>query len=167
MRLKREAMQVSRSNHARAGAGLSVGFVLAPVLVLVLLLGGCSAEISKPDAPRPQAYGCLDDSPQCIQSRQAALQQLQADKSRTWVRQPATMNSYATGVRLFAFKTEKQRLSCDELAIGRREADAAPGVLRSGEAQSIQPFVRNRSLMLAGEVSKELTREAQRRSCRA
>lgn len=135
------------------------------VLAAVLVLGACSAEISKPE-PMSQSVGCIDDSPGCISQRQAALKQLQLDAARGWVRQPASMNSYATGVRLFAFKTEKQRLTCDELAIGRREADAAPGVLRSPQAQTIQPQIRNRSLMLAGEVSRELSREAQRRSCR-
>ena len=151
-------MQACSPDFTRFRAGFALAFTLA--------LAGCSAEIAKPDDVPSQYFGCLDDSPACIQQRQAALSQLQADKNRGWVRQPASMNSYATGVRMFAFKTEKQRLTCDELAVGRREADAAPNVLRSQQAQTIQPQVRNRSLMLAGEVSKELSREAQRRSCR-
>lgn len=134
-------------------------------VAVATFLTGCSAELSKPETGATAHYGCLDDSPACISQRQANLKQLQGDPARTWVRQPASINSYATGVRLFAFKTEKQRLSCDELAVGRREADAAPGVLRGAQAQDIQPLIRNRSLMFAGEVSKELTREAQRR-CR-
>jgi hypothetical protein len=129
-------------------------------------LAACSAEISKPEPQASQNFGCVDDSPGCISQRQGALRQLQTDQGRTWVRQPASINSYATGVRLFAFKTEKQRLSCDELAIGRREAAAAPGVLRSPQAMTIQPQIRNRSLMLADEVSKELGRESQRKACR-
>ena len=135
------------------------------VVALALLLAGCSADISKPETGSTASYGCLDDSPACIAQRQASLKQMQGDPSRTWVRQPANINSYATGVRLFAFKTEKQRLTCDELAIGKREAEAAPGVLRGAQAQAIQPLIRNRSLMFAGEVGQELTREAQRR-CR-
>ena len=133
---------------------------------LAALFAGCSAELSKPETSATAHYGCIDDSPACVAQRQANLKQMQGDPARAWVRQPASINSYATGVRLFAFKTEKQRLSCDELAVGRREADAAPGVLRGSQAQEIQPLIRNRSLMFAGEVSKELTREAQRR-CRA
>lgn len=158
MRLKREAMQATLSIFARVRAGL----VLAAAATG---LAGCSAEISKPET-QVQNFGCVDDSPGCITQRQTALRQLQTDQGRTWVRQPASINSYATGVRLFAFKTEKQRLTCDELAVGRREAAAAPGVLRSPQAMAIQPQIRNRSLMLADEVSKELGRESQRKACR-
>lgn len=135
-------------------------------VLLPLALAGCSAELPKPEASATQHFGCVDDSPACVGQRQAALKHLQMDAGRGWVRQPASINSYATGVRLFAFKTEKQRLTCDELAIGRREAAAAPGVLRSPQALEIQPHIRNRGLMLADEVSRELNREAQRRACR-
>lgn len=131
-----------------------------------LALGACSADISTQETSTLQSFGCVDDSPGCIAQRQAALRQLQADRSRAWVRQPASVNSYATGVRLFAFKTEKTRMTCDELAAGRREADLAPGVLRGPQAQGLQPGIVSRGVMFAGEVSKELTREAQRR-CRA
>jgi hypothetical protein len=132
--------------------------------VLCAMIGGCSTAAVDPEPPRA-SFGCVDDSKQCIDQRQASLRALQGDKSRGWVRQPASVNSYATGVRLFAFKTEKARLSCDELGVGRREADAAPGVLRGPQAQGLQPAIVSRGLMFAGEVSKELGREAQRR-CR-
>jgi hypothetical protein len=141
----------------------------APLLAAVglsLALAGCSASVVDNETQAAPSYGCLDDSKQCIDQRQAQLRQLQADRNRTWVRQPASIGSYATGVRLFAFKTEKQRLSCEELNVGRREADQAPNALRSPQAASIQPGIRARSLMLADEVGKELGREAQRR-CRA
>jgi hypothetical protein len=134
--------------------------------VVAVIVAACSASIQD-QAPAPTAdFGCVDDSKQCIEQRQAALRQLQADRSRAWVRQPASVNSYATGVRLFAFKTEKTRLTCDEIGVGRREADGAPGVLRGPQAQGLQPAIVSRGIMFAGEVSKELTREAQRR-CRA
>jgi hypothetical protein len=165
MRLKREAMQAHLPNYAHLVC--STRAHLGLVLLSGVLLSGCSAEISKPDTQASQNFGCVDDSPGCISQRQGALRQLQTDAGRGWVRQPASINSYATGVRLFAFKTEKQRMTCDELAIGRREAAAAPNVLRSPQAMAIQPQIRNRSLMLADEVSKELGRESQRKQCRA
>ena len=108
-------------------------------------------------------HGCVDDSKACIDQRQATLRTLQSDKSRGWVRQPASVNSYATGVRLFAFKTEKARLTCDELAIGRREADGAPGILRSPQAHGLNPAVASRGMMFATDVSRDLNREQQRR----
>ena len=116
--------------------------------------------------PQAGSHGCVDDSKACIDQRQASLKALQADKSRGWVKQPATVNSYATGVRLFAFKTEKARLNCDELGAGRREADSAPSVLRSPQATGLNPATVSRGLMFAAEVGKELDREQQRR-CRA
>jgi hypothetical protein len=145
--------------------------VMRPLAVCAVVLAGyavaaCSASVVETAAPSAQNYGCIDDSKQCIDQRQATLRTLQADRTRAWVRQPASVGSYATGVRLFAFKTEKQRLSCDELAVGRREADLAPGVLRGPQAQGMQPGIVARGLMFAGDVSKELSREAQRR-CRA
>ena len=139
---------------------------LALTVLAATSLNGCSTSvINEGETASAASYGCIDDSKACIDQRQAQLRALQADRARGWVRQPASIGSYASGVRLFAFKTEKQRLSCEELALGRREADQAPGALRSPQAASIQPGIRNRSLMLADEVGKELTREAQRR-CR-
>ncbi len=135
------------------------------LVAVAAMVTACSGTVIESETPVAN-HGCIDDSKQCIDQRQAALKGLLADKSRKWVREPATTGSYATGVRLFAFKTEKQRLNCDELAAGRREADAAPGALRGPSGQGLPPAVISRGVMFAGEVSKELTREAQRR-CRA
>ncbi len=138
---------------------------VAGLAAVAALLTGCSGTIVENEAPAAD-YGCIDDSKQCIDQRQAVLRQLVADKSRKWIKEPATTGSYATGVRMFAFKTEKQRLTCDELAAGRREADAAPGALRGPSAKNLPPAIVSRGVMFAGEVSKELAKEAQRR-CRA
>jgi hypothetical protein len=138
----------------------------AAALAVMALLAGCSTQLADVEKPAAPNYGCIDDSAGCIAQRQATLRQLQADRTRAWVRQPATAASYATGVRLFAFKTEKSRLSCDELSVGRREADQGPGVLRGPSGQGLPPAIISRSVMFSGEVGKELTKEAQRR-CRA
>lgn len=139
--------------------------VLAGLSLVVLPLAGCSGTIVDSEAPSAN-LGCIDDSRECIGQRQSALQAMLADKSRKWVREPATMGSYATGVRLWAFRSEKARLTCDELGVGRREADNAPGALRGPSSQGIPAGVRARGVIFAEEVAKELTREAQRR-CRA
>ena len=139
------------------------------LLTLLSVAGGlaaCSGAVVKgtADAGLPAAsHGCVDDSKHCIDQRQASLRALQGDRSRGWIRQQPSVNSYATGVRLFAFKTEKARLTCDELGIGRREADNAPGVLRAPPAASLGPATISRGLMFATEVSRELGREQQRR----
>jgi hypothetical protein len=137
----------------------------ALALSAALVLAGCSGAVIDGGAESPAviSHGCVDDSKGCIDQRQAALRVLQNDKSRAWVKQPASAGSYATGVRLFAFKTEKARLSCEELSAGRREADGAPGLLRSSQARGLTPAQVSRGLMFATEVSKELERERQRR----
>ena len=133
---------------------------------LCLSLAACSG--SQPDTtPEPRAgLGCVDDSKHCIDQRQTVLRSMVGDKDRKWVREPASPQAYASGVRLFAFKTRKKDLTCDELAAGRREADAGPGILRGSGGSGLSPAQVSRGVMLAGEVSKELSSEMKRR-CRA
>lgn len=131
----------------------------------VALVAGCSSnEIVAP--PPPAGLACVDDSKHCVDQRMGALKGMMADRSRSWVREPATPASYASGVRLFAFKGRKKELTCEELAIGKREADAGPGILRGPGGQGLSPGQISRGAMLSGEVAKELGVEMRRR-CRA
>jgi hypothetical protein len=132
---------------------------------LMATLAGCSSN-DPPEFSTTTALGCVDDSRQCIDQRQAALRSLMADRERRWVREPASPSAYASGVRLFAYKSKKREMSCEELAVGRREADAGPGVLRGPGGASLTPAQVSRGAMLSAEVSKELAVEMQRR-CRA
>ena len=50
---------------------------------------------------------CVDDSTECVDQRQATLKSMLADKDRTWVKEPATPQAHASGVRLFAFRSTK------------------------------------------------------------
>lgn len=131
-----------------------------------LTLGACA--ISQPDVVAEPRSGmsCVDDSKQCIDQRQSALRTIMADKDRRWVKEPAGPEAYASGVRLFAYKGRKKDMTCDELAHGRREADAAPEVLRGPRAAGLSPAQVSRGTMLAAEVSRELGIEMKRR-CRA
>lgn len=110
--------------------------------------------------------GCVDDSSHCIEQRRTALHAIMNDKDRRWMREPPTPAAYASGVRLFAYKSRKTELSCDELAIGRREAESAPAVLRGPGSANLTPAQVSRGLMLGAEVSRELAAEMKRR-CRA
>lgn len=145
------------------GRGKAV--VFWTVSVVAVLAGACAAPVVETTA-QTVTLGCVDDSKACIDERRRALDALLADKQRGWIRQPATASAYATGVRLFAYKTEKQRLNCDELAFGRREANAAASVLRSQQGQGLTPAQISRGIMFAEAVGGELSREAQKR-CRA
>jgi hypothetical protein len=110
---------------------------------------------------------CIDDSPDCVGQRQATLKSMIADEDRKWVREPTTPQAHASGVRLFAFRSRKKDLSCEELAIGRREADSVPKTLKGPEGKSMSPAQVSRANMFAAEVSRELTAEMRSRRCKA
>lgn len=102
---------------------------------------------------------CVDDSAHCVGQRQSTLGHFVAAKDRAWVREPPTPAAYASGVRLFAFKVKKSELTCEELAIGRREADGAGHALRAGLGSGLTPAQISRGKMFASEVARELSRE--------
>ena len=133
-------------------------------LALALGLSACAGN-NTPQIVHGKGMSCLDDSPNCIAERKTALRHIVTRSDRHWVREPATVHSYASCVRLFAFKTKKKELSCDELKIGRHEADGAARVLRGPEGRSLSPAQISRGVMLGEEVSRELSREQARR-CR-
>jgi hypothetical protein len=112
---------------------------------------------------------CIDDSAHCVGQRQAALKAMVADRERRWVKEPPTAHAHASGVRLFAFRSTKAELSCAELLHGRREAEAAPRVLKAalGGQQGLSPAQVSRAALFAAEVQRELAAEMSRRRCRA
>jgi hypothetical protein len=107
---------------------------------------------------------CVDDSKECVDQRQVTLNSFLADQDRKWVKEPASAQAHASGVRLFAFRTRKKELSCEELAAGRREADSVPKTLKG--AKDLSPAQISRTNMLAAEVSKELAAEMRSRRCK-
>ena len=135
---------------------------------LILALAGCGGiTAGAPEEGAKAGLGCVYDSRHCSDQRAAALKALVSDPSRKWVREPAGPEAYASGVRLYAFKQKKKDLTCDELAIGRREAEAAPSVLRGPVAtQSLTPAQISRGVMFSADVARELGTEHKRR-CKA
>jgi hypothetical protein len=127
-------------------------------------LTGCASADGPPELSKA-GYSCVDDSLECINRRQGLLRQLTADPSRAWMKEQPTPEAYASGVRLFAMKTKKKELTCDELARGRQEADGAPSSLRS--TSKLTPAQVSRGVIFASEVSRELTNEMGRRCKRA
>ncbi|MGZ8410997.1 MAG: hypothetical protein ACXWVS_13945 [Hyphomicrobium sp.] len=85
-----------------------------------------------------------------------------ADPSKSWISQRPDAAAYASGVRLFAYKSKKKDLSCAELQAGKREADAGPAVLRT-PGNGLSHSQVSRGVILAHEVSRELSRELSRR----
>jgi hypothetical protein len=150
--------QPSNSARARRSAAL--------VVAAACLLGACATSDPPIELAKP-GYACVDDSIECINRRQGLLRQLQADQSRSWMKEQPTPEAYASGVRLFAMKTKKKDLSCAELALGRQEADRGPATLRGPGGAKLTPAQVSRGVMFAGEVSRELANEMGRRCKRA
>jgi hypothetical protein len=136
---------------------------LGTTLAGALVLGGCAVSKEPVAVDVRPGLACVDDSATCIARRKAALGALLADEKRTWVREPATAAAHASGVRIFAFRTLKRKLTCEELGVGEREAGAAPAALRGGGGRDLTPAQVSRGVMLAGEVGRELGKESRRR----
>lgn len=130
-------------------------------ILLPAMLAACAGPDVTITGPQ-SGMNCIDDSPACVAERQAALKALKASPNLAWVKEPATARAYASGVRLFALKSKKKELSCDELQHARREADGAAPALRQTSG-GLTPAQVSRSVMLAAEISRELATEYNRR----
>jgi len=154
--------------HAEWGAGMAFRGAIAPMTVfgglvaLGLCLVGCAGTPSPSIEPTARR-GCIDDSPSCVKARQAELHVMLSDKDKRWIHRPATADSYAGGVRLFAYKKRKRELSCAELAVAHKEAEAGPAVLRGPSGKHLTPAQVSRGAMLSQEVARELRKEMNRR----
>jgi hypothetical protein len=142
--------------------GTRKGAFAAALVSLGLVASACSGM----DDQRA-GLSCIDDSPDCVGQRQATLKSMIADEDKKWVKEPTNPQAHASGVRLFAFRSRKKELSCEELAIGRREADSVPKSLKGPEGKSLSPAQVSRANMFAAEVSRELAAEMRSRRCKA
>jgi hypothetical protein len=138
--------------------------VLAAISLVIAWTAGCTS--GSDVAPIPVGMACVDDSKRCMDERSAALRLIMADKDKRWLKEPAGPAAHASGVRLFAMKQKKREMTCEELALAKREADRAPAELRGPGAAGLAPGQVARGVILAGEVGKELSAEMRRR-CRA
>ena len=149
-------LEQARRRPSHVGAMRLAGFSL------LALLSGCAGGDQPEISSSHSGLACVDDSFECIGRRKATLQAMVADPARKWVKEPPTAHGYASGVRLFAFKSKKKDLSCDELAHGRKEADGAPVALRAN-GTGLTPAQVSRGAMLAHDVGRELGNEYNRR----
>ena len=108
---------------------------------------------------------CIDDSASCLAKRRQALDAIIADQTNEWIDKPATANSDASGVRLFAFRLKKKDLTCRQLRLGYKEAKSARSRLKTAESPQLTPALVSRGAMFADEVALELNREIKMRDC--
>jgi hypothetical protein len=93
---------------------------LATLIGAAGLFSGCAGSPTAEGVNTTASLTCVDDTAHCIGQRKAALTSMTSDPSRKWVKEPAGALAHASGVRLFAFKTKKKDLSCDELSAGKK-----------------------------------------------
>jgi hypothetical protein len=132
-----------------------------------------TALVERPRAPEPPRQPTREPPlPQGSQldcgSDAACLSQLRAlidDPERRWIGTPLPPADYARGVRLFAYRVLRARLSCSELVIALSDIEAARKPL-SGPVAGITPAQAARARMLSDEVEGELKAERATR-CRA
>jgi hypothetical protein len=153
-----------RLGKSRPAAAWRARPAAAACAALAVLLTACGNE--GPPELGHKGLQCVDDSPACISQRSNALNEMVTDRSRQWVREPVPPVAYASGVRLFAYKQRKRELTCEELSIGRKEAEAGPAILRGPDGKHLSTAQVARGVMLSQEVGRELGNEMKRR-CRA
>ena len=130
--------------------------MLTPVMISACSNGGINSDTRS-------GLVCVDDSKTCIERRQQTLKHLISDPDRSWIRQRASPKAYASGVRMFALKSKKPDLTCEELKLGRQEAARAPIVMKAGKSAGLTPAQISRTKMLAQETARDLGREIKRR----
>ncbi len=142
----------------RAGKG-NRGLMALALAAALGLAGGCS---SGPGLGEP----CLDDSKACIDSRVATVNGMVTDPGKAWINQAPTRATYASGVRLFAWRSSKDRLTCEELAAGLREMAAAKASLSQGPIPGTTAERNNQVKAMTDDATAELAKTAKAKKCR-
>ncbi len=146
--------------YCRVLAGLSL-FCLSGAIL------GCThnARLSQTDS-LSAGLNCVNDSAYCLSKRRQALDVIVADPTNKWIEKPATANADASGIRLFAFKMKKKKLTCGQLRLGYAEASGARSRLKAAKNQKLTPALVSRGAMFGDEVARELKREMRTRRCK-
>jgi hypothetical protein len=114
----------------------------------------------------PSNGACLDDSQACIESRTASYNAMVADPSKAWINEQPTREVYASGVRQFAWRSSRDRLSCEELAAGLRDMAAAKASLSQGHLPGSSAERNNQVKALTDDVAAELSGAAKKKRCK-
>ncbi|MEZ5774561.1 MAG: hypothetical protein R3D33_07630 [Hyphomicrobiaceae bacterium] len=132
---------------------------LASLGLAAFLLGAC--------AGGPTAGGpCLDDSQACVASRVAMVDAAWSPIPPCLGRQPVSRETYQSGVRLFAWRSTMDRMSCDELGSGIREMALAKQSLSQGPLPGVSAERNNQVKALTDDTRTEIERTAKSKRCR-
>jgi hypothetical protein len=122
-----------------------------------------------PAAPRPEprAQAPAPDPNRChdVPSCETLLRKMTEGADRSWIARSETPEGLLTGVRMFAYRTLRPKLTCAELATALEQLRGVPAALRPPPRGS-SPEDIARTTRLAAEVADELRAENEAR-CRA
>jgi hypothetical protein len=116
-------------------------------------------------AKEPPARASTDlDEAGCtnVEACASVLKAMVADPERAWMQRPAPPAVLANGVRLFAYRALRPRLTCGELAAASAEVETGANALKGG-VPGLQPDKADRARSLSVEVGHELQAETARR----
>ena len=133
-----------------------------PLAVLLLLCGCAGSEnVTFPFFPvganTPAAPPGADSCP-TPQDCALELKRLVGDPRRDWIGQPQSVDAYAKGTRLFAYRILRKKLTCDELHRALEDTKTASALLQEARDE--------RGRRLAADVLQELDADRSKR-CRA
>ena len=111
-------------------------------------------------APAPKSEGCGAPA-QC----KSALKRMVDDPNRGWVGEQQSAAAYSDGMRLFAYRALRKKLSCPELALALTEVRTASKLL-AADVPGVSPEQLSRTRVLSTQVEAELSKERGGR-CRA
>lgn len=126
-------------------------------------LGACTGVGPSSSGGEP----CLDDSSACVQQRTAMVDAMVADPQRSWIGQPVSRATVASGVRLFAYQNVMDSLACPQLAAGIQELQAAQQSLAQGRVGGQGAERHNQVKALTDDVHARLAQLAKKRGCKA
>lgn len=109
---------------------------------------------------------CLDDSEACIKQRTAMVEAMVADPQRSWIGQPVSRATVASGIRMFAYQNVMDGLACPQLGAGMQELLAAKQSLTQGRVGGQSAERHNQVKALTDDVHAQMTQLAKKRSCK-
>jgi hypothetical protein len=121
-----------------------------------------------PREPQPRAQATVRQSPdRChdVPSCETLLRTMTENGDRSWISRPETPEGLLTGVRMFALRTLRPKLTCAEIGVALEQLRGVPAALRPPPAGSTPEDIA-RTTRLAAEVHDELRAENDNR-CRA
>jgi hypothetical protein len=116
--------------------------------------------MAAPKAPPPTRPAQLAEETACVSVDQCAsvLKAMVEDTGRAWVNWPASARTLANGVRLFAYRSLRPKLTCRELTTALHELTIAMAAF-AGPVSGLEQGEIDRARELTAEVEGELKTE--------